>query len=393
MNMKALLGACLAFVLAVGGAAFLVASFAKPAAPVPAVPDPGVKLDYEPTNPFDLTTPGVKPKVVIAEPEFTFEVMRLGTEQNHDFVFKNEGAGPLRLAKGPMMCKCTIPMVPDQEVKPGESVKINLTWKPVETSKHFSKDAVIWTNDPIMPKITLSIHGPVLDDPVAYPAEFDLGDIPWNKEHESEVYLVSTTSTDLKFGDIEVSHPDWMSVTSTSANAAQLVDMKFPEPEPKSGYSLKLTIKPNGSVGLFSGWVKTKSNLKEEATSIAVKGMRTGPISIHSSDYHASLTLIDLKRFKSADGKSVKLFVSLESFGPELQILGVTSASKHLSATLQKVPTVSDAKKDRYILQVQAAKGVTPGTVFTSGNPDLLTLKTNHPDVPEIRFKAAYVVN
>ena len=52
-----------------------------------------------------------------------------------------------------------------------------------------------------------------------------------------------------------------------------------------------------------------------------------------------------------------------------------------------------DAKKDRYILQVQAAKGVTPGTVFTSGNPDLLTLKTNHPDVPEIHFKAAYIVN
>lgn len=393
MNMKAMLGACLAFVLAVGGAAFLVASFAKPAAPPPVVPPPGVKLDFEPKNPFDLAVPGAKPRVVIAEPAFEFAAMRLGTELDHDFVFKNEGESPLRLSKGPTMCKCTIPAVTDQEIKSGESVKINLKWKPMEASKHFQNDATIWTNDPAMPKITLTIRGPVLDDPVAYPAEFDLGEIPWNKEHESEAYLVATTSDELKIGDIEVSDPKWMSVTSTSASLAQLVEGKFPAPEPKSGYSLKLTIKPNGSVGLFSGWVKMKSNLKEEATSMAVKGMRTGPISIHSAVYHAALTLLDLKRFKAADGKSVKLFVSLDSFGQDLQILGVTSVSKHLSATLEKVPTSPDAKKDRYILTVQAAKGVNPGTVFTNDNPDILTLKTNHPDVPEIRFKVAYVVN
>lgn len=396
MNMKALLGAVLALVLAVGGAAYLVASFARPAAPKPEPVAIVTTIDplkeYE-TNPLDLLAPGPKPKVVVEVTHYDFGLMVLGTEQSHDYVFKNAGEGILRLARGPMMCKCTIPAVPDQEIKPGESISIKLTWKPVAVASDFSKEAVIWTNDPVTPKINISIKGEVYEDPMAYPAEYNLGDIPWDQEHEGEVHLMSSTSSDLKVDSVEVSHPEWMSVTQTPADLAAVFQGTKPRPEPKSGMTMKLNISPSNTVGPFHAWIKVKSNIKAEPTTIAVSGIRTGPISIHSQYYQAATSLLDLKHFKSADGKASKLMLSLEPFGQDLHISEAISKSKHLTVTLRKMPTVADAKKENYVLSVQAAKGLTAGTVFTSDVPDELTLKTNHPQVPEIHIWVRYTVN
>ena len=396
MNMKAMLGAVLAFVLAVGGAAFLVANFARPTPPAPP-PQPVTKEDPLATNPFDLKAPGPKSKVAVDALEYDFVVMQMGTEASHDFVFKNEGEGPLKLAKGPMMCKCTIPTVPDQEIKPGESVPIKLTWKPLETTKHFGKKATIWTNDPSNSEIILSINGRVMNDPVVSPREYLLGDIAWNKDHVGEVHVLSSTSTDLKIESVEVSHPEWMSVTSVPADLPSLIEQQLTDPDPnykpKSGLTVRLTIKPNGTVGLFNGWIKVKSNLNPEPGKIDVVGLRTGPISIHGGDFQASRSLIDLKRFKSADGKTVRLFVSLEPFGQDLQFLEVLSESKNLTVTLQKDPKSVGEKRERYFMVIQAAPGITPGTNYTAELPDKLTLKTNHPDVPDILLNARYVVH
>jgi Protein of unknown function (DUF1573) len=398
MNMKAMLGAVLAFALAVGGAALLVANFAKPTPPPPPAPQPETKKeDTLSTNPFDLTAPGPKSKVAVDAKEYDFVVMQLGTEESHEFVFTNEGEAPLQLAKGPMMCKCTIPSVPDQQIQPGESVKIKLTWKPVETTKHFSKTATIWTNDPANPEITLSINGRVTDDPVVTPSDYSLREIAWNKEHVGEVHLLSSTSTDLKIETIEVSHPEWMSVTSVPADLASLIQQQItdsdPDFKPQSGLTIKLTIKPNGSVGLFNGWVKVKTNLNPEPRKIDVVGLRTGPISIHGGDFQASRSMIDLKRFKSGDGKSVRLFLALEPFGQDLQFLDVISESKNLTVALQKQPTSEGEKRDRYILLIQAAPGIIPGTNFTYEHPDSLILKTNHPGAPDIPLNVRYVVH
>ena len=83
----------------------------------------------------------------------------------------------------------------------------------------------------------------------------------------------------------------------------------------------------------------------------------------------------------------------LEPFGQDLQITEVVCASQHLTATLLKDPKSVGAKKERYFLSIQAIKGITPGTVLTNDNPDQLTLKINHPQVPELKFNVRYVVN
>lgn len=389
MNMKALFGTLFALLFAVIGTAYLVFRGVSPAAPPP--PPPAELVDEKSENPFDLTKPSPHSKVVVAESHFDFGIMALGGTQSHEFVFKNEGKGSLQLAEGPVMCKCTIPTVGDAEIKTGESVRIKLEWKPVEMSSDFSKEAVIWTNDPAKPKVTLSIKGQVFADPMMYPSQFAVGSIPWDKESESEVKLASSTGADLQIEGVEVSHPKWMSVTWTPADVASLLEAGVTTPKPQSGFNVLLKISPDGSVGPFNGWVNLKVNRVEKEQKIDVVGIRSGPIQIHGNDFQSSQSLLNIKRFKSADGKEMKIFLRLKSFGPDLQLLDVTSKSKNLTATLRKESAAED-KKDLYVLLIQAKKGAAAGTSYSLDDPDLLTLQLNHPLVPELIIKTAYIV-
>ncbi len=392
MNMKSMLGAFLALVLAVGGTAFLVSRVAKAKPGVnssgPPVPVNGVYRE----NPFPLESPGSKPKATVAELMHKFGSMPLGAERSHEFVFKNEGDAPLKLAKGPLMCKCTMPDVPDQEIKPGESLAIKLTWRPEDVTQEFVKTAVIWTNDPENAKVTLAIEGVVFEDPGASPRFFNLGDIPWDKAAESDAHFGTVTYKDLDIEGFESSDPDILSVTWSPEDISHFPTAEGATEGPVKSFLVKLKVAPNGKVGSFQGWIKLKlKNCLATEHRFDVSGNRAGPIAIHGPDYQASLTMIDMRRFKSAEGRKTRLFMFLEPFGEDLQITEVISKSKFLSASIQKEASGASAK-DRYVLTVEAKPGAIPGSAFTLDNPDMLSIKTNHPKVPEITFKSRYIV-
>lgn len=392
MNMKSMLGAFLALVLAVGGTAYLVArsAKAKPAAETSATPVPvnGVYRD----NPFPTITEGAKPKVSVPELNYKFGTMSLGNDQSHEFIFKNEGQGPLKLAKGPLMCKCTMPEVPDQEVKPGESLAIKLTWKPEEPAEEFYKNAVIWTNDPENPRVTLSVEGKVIEDPAAAPRAFVLGDIPWDKDFESTGHLATVSYQDMEIESFESSHPEHLSATWAIEDAADFPRIEGAMETPTKSFAISVKVTPNSQVGPFNGWLKFKlKNCPATEHKIDVYGNRAGPIAIHGPDYQASMSMIDLKRFKSAEGRKTRLFMFLAPFGEKLKITEVVSKSNILTATLKK-ESADGAEKERYVLTIEAKPGAVVGTTYSLGTPDDLTIKTNHPKVPEILFKARYIV-
>lgn len=388
MSLKALLGTLLALLLAVGGTAFLVARGVQPEPP----PPPDIKKGetvYE--NPFDLKGPGPHPKVVVPENHFEFGVMALGGEQSHVFEFRNEGSGPMRLAKGHVLCKCTIPHLETEEIPPGGSTKITLTWKPVAAEQDFKKEATIWTNDPAKSSVTLSIHGSVYKDPTISPDSFGVGEIEWDKPKVNQATIFSTTSDDLQILGYESSDPKSYELTWTKLSSEELERMmQGRTPKPLVGYTLELITKPNGTIGVFQGWVKLKVNRSESEQQISISGMRSGLIKMHGPDYQASMALLDLKRFKSDQGAKTTLFLRLDSFGEDMKVLDVHSLTGNLTATLTKKP-IEGSKKDFYELVVGCKPGVPGGTAYTYEAPDTLTLKTNHPQVPELNFKVRYI--
>lgn len=387
MSMKALLGTLFALVLAVGGTAFLVARSVQPEPPPPPNPEMGDAV-FE--NPFDLKAPGPHPKVVAPEMHYEFGVMALGTSQSHEFEFRNEGEAPLRLAKGRILCKCTIPTLDTGEIPPGGSTKIKLTWEPTSADKEFRKEADIWTNDPKFPMVKLSIRGSVYGDPEVTPGEFSVGVIPRDKENLSRVVIYSPVSDDLAITSYETNDPKAYELTWTKLTTEELTaQFRNQTPQPVVGYTLELKTKPNGTIGVFSGWVKVKVNRKDGVHQIAINGMRVGLINLHGPDYQSSLALLDLKRFKSAQGGKSTIFARLEPFGEDLKLVEVQSKSGYLGATLKKRPMTGS--KDFYELIIEGKSGTPPGTTFTTDNPDKLTIRTNHPEVPELNFNVRYI--
>ncbi len=124
--------------------------------------------NFTPKNPFEseLETSGkadaeALPKAALVEELHDFGDMLLGDTGTHTFVIRNEGTGLLKLEKGPIECKCTVPTLTKTEVPPGETSEIVMTWKPESPTDEFVKSATIWTNDPEHPALPLRIRGQV----------------------------------------------------------------------------------------------------------------------------------------------------------------------------------------------------------------------------------------
>ena len=104
--------------------------------PAAALPKPG-----EPTS-----------KVKVDATEFDFGSMDFESKGRHDFTFTNVGQAPLTLTAGGTSCRCTLSELGEEEIPPGGSAKVTLTWKPAEKPGPYQQTAKILTNDPIQPQ-------------------------------------------------------------------------------------------------------------------------------------------------------------------------------------------------------------------------------------------------
>ena len=60
-----------------------------------------------------------RPVAVAEDTTFDFGVMDPLTSGTHKFVIRNKGTAPLKLAKGPTSCKCTLGTVANGYLEPG----------------------------------------------------------------------------------------------------------------------------------------------------------------------------------------------------------------------------------------------------------------------------------
>jgi len=104
---------------------------------------------------------GPAPKLVTPELNFDFGRMIVGEQGSHEFAFTNAGEAPLELTKGATSCKCTISGLEQTLIPPGETANVKLEWKanPGGPGGDFRQTALILTNDPLRPEVTLTIQG------------------------------------------------------------------------------------------------------------------------------------------------------------------------------------------------------------------------------------------
>ena len=84
-----------------------------------------------------------------------------GGKVTHEFEFKNEGKEPIKITDARAQCGCTTPEYPKDDIAPGESGVVKVTYNPLGRPGGFTKVVTIrCTGNP--GKVNLKIRGTVL---------------------------------------------------------------------------------------------------------------------------------------------------------------------------------------------------------------------------------------
>lgn len=109
-----------------------------------------------------------KPKAVIAEAIKDAGTVPKGERITHDFVIRNEGAGPLQITDVRPACGCTVAEF-DKTIAPGKSGAVHTVLDTSTFAGPIAKGVTVFTNDPANPQLQLTIKAKVEPYVIARP--------------------------------------------------------------------------------------------------------------------------------------------------------------------------------------------------------------------------------
>ena len=104
------------------------------------------------------------PKIQVSTELYDFGVAVDGTVVEFTVTVTNVGDQMLTVRKGPSSCSCTIPELPKETLKPGESMIIKIQFRTAGYSRYVqpvSQTVTLYTNDPTRPQVTITVRGTV----------------------------------------------------------------------------------------------------------------------------------------------------------------------------------------------------------------------------------------
>jgi hypothetical protein len=340
--------------------------------------------DHFTTNPFlkdsQASSAGDRPKVEIEEVQYEFGRMALGKTGQHDFLVKNTGKAPLKLARGPVQCKCTVSGLKEREVPPGGETLIHLSWTPKDVGP-FSQVATIWTNDPEKESFQIGASGEMYPEITVAPENgWPLGQI--------------TNSNDVPLqGEITsaVLEPFQITKITPSNDRVQLEAIPFTEDELKerdlrTGFHLLGHLKGMKDPQPVEENVVIETSLADHPKfELPVTGTRTGAITIIGPNWFAGGPLIDMGKVPSAKGKEFRLTLMVAPADEEMQFIDVSVDPKFIQVRLKPEQTGKKLARERYTMFLNVPTG-SPIGIWNSARPGKLTIKTNHPQVRELEI-------
>ncbi|WP_437185443.1 DUF1573 domain-containing protein [Planctomicrobium sp. SH668] len=341
--------------------------------------------DFYPKNPFTFSKAADQPEATLVEDVHKFGRMGLGKIGKHDFVLKNTGKAPLKIAKGPTQCKCTVSGLKDQEIPPGGEASIHLSWEPKNFGP-FSQSSTVWTNDPKHPELKVIVEGDMFAELDVHPRD------GWKFD------TVTTSEPTPLEGVIESSIIEKFEITKieTSSDRVKLEAVPFTEAELKreggstelrSGYRLVGELAGITEPGKVEENIIVHTNLEDYPKfEFPVNATRVGALSIIGPNWFAGGPLIDIGKVDAAKGKEIKFTVMLPPGDEEFKLTEIHIDPGFVTARLEPAKTGKELARERYTLYLTVPPG-SPTGVWASGNPGKVLFKTNHPIVPEIETK------
>ncbi len=335
---------------------------------------------------------GPPPKVVVAETEFDFGVGEIGKVAHHDFIFKNEGRGPLELVKGDSSCTCTVGELEKPTVPPGESTHVTVEWHP-RNHGPFRNTVQILTNDKSQPKIELAVSGEIRSSYQVSPETLTFTGINPTEPSSATARVYSYIAEDLKILEPQLA----------SQSAARFFDLAV-EPMPakevkgesgaKSGSLLKVTIKPGLPAGKFNQTIRFRLNLPDKPeVELPIEGDVLSPIEVVGKDWDAEHGILMLGPISTQDGAEARMFLIVRGEARKRVHFGVHDTnSETLKVTIGK-PIDSDGVT-RVPLTIVIPKGArqTDHLGNQRGKLDQVLIDTGLEESKQLSLRVRYAV-
>ncbi|MBI2438072.1 MAG: DUF1573 domain-containing protein [Lentisphaerae bacterium] len=187
------------------------------------------------------------PLLVCNEPEYHFGALSNTNEVPHTFVLANEGDAPLTISRVHPDCGCTLVRLEREIIPPGDeiTVQVRLILKGRSGSQH--KRITIESDDPTLPRLTLSLIGEAVAEVQLTPERIFWGNL---RSDAAEVKTI-----DIKFHESAPAQVTGAGVSS-SAFAVDLGTNK-----PGIAYSARIRPVPPLRLGQFETdlWLTTDS--------------------------------------------------------------------------------------------------------------------------------------
>jgi hypothetical protein len=317
---------------------------------------------------------------VVGDRVYNFGNMVLDAQGSHTWEFKNTGEGPMEVWLEQTSCSCTVATLKDEAgeskkvtVAPGRSTPIQLTWEGRKWGR-FGQMAILGTNDPDNSAVTLSLAGTIIAPVDVQPSEtIAFPEISNEEGHRQDLAIVSADLPDLKLTRIVTSRPDLINIQARPMAAAELERRKV-----KSGYDLTVEIKPGMPLGRFTEDLMIDTNHpRRPGMKLSIAGTVIGPIRVVPD----RLQMISVDSLKGAS-KDLALIVRRD----RETHFEVASRPEGLEVSITR--DEKSGAKARYRLTATVPPGTPPGVL---SHP--IVLKTDHPQVAEVRIPVSIIVS
>ena len=353
------------------------------------------------------------PKLVLDQKEYNFGTLDIDDEGSHDFVFTNAGETTLLLKGGPTSCRCTGTKIERDQIPPGESAKVTVTFAADEKPGPYRETAKIRTNDPRQREVTLIITGRITVTVRAVPSELVFSRLSVDESATGQFRLLCYLDEPLevlghKWANQEISeHFDVTFEPLSSDQRDEETGLGNEEnlggsansgekEKVQSGYLAEVTVKPGLPLGTFRQTILIETNLEAAPTvTVPVTGTVGSEISIVGRGWDDRAGVLSLGTVSSQEGAQRQLILLVH--GPhrkEVDFRLVHSVPDLLKVKPGETTPIGEGLVTQTLLIIQIPTGSRPANHLGSrqGRLGEILIETNHPQVPQLRIRVSFAV-
>ncbi len=299
----------------------------------------------------------IGPKLVLPKEKIDVGTVPKGEVIHQAFVLKNEGKADLHVTDVKPSCGCTVPEY-DKVIKAGGEGKVTLNIDTKTFQGAISKTALVLTDDPATPQVTLFLSANVKPFVEMHPYGFFRIQALTGETGTSEMILVSD-EPDFKPTKVESPQP-YLKAALAPVSEKERLPNKGP-----NQYKVTLTTLPETPEGLLSGYVKVATGIKKQPElELSVSGFMRPTVTLTPASIN----------FGNFDPKSetTKRKVMLVNNNTKNEAFAVTRAESNVDGISAEIkPVENDKNRVEVFLTVDQArvkKGAFDGTIVVRTN-------------------------